>query len=255
MPHPFSIVTTAIQLFSDHRSSSQFLQFFHQVQNCSSLPMLRYNLFTYPCSSQLFSMTLTFTHLAFTLLNWPQLFSPLATSSTCPTFLTSAQPISLLCLSSPQMFSPSQPWPTFLNSSPCYRDASSTQKKFLHRTAFTQQTFTHSRLVHRKNTQKTFTQRNFLGKTHFCTEKPFPKTSICKEKLLHKTNSYTETLLHRKILQKANFCTDKFLHTANFCTEKLLHAANFYTEQFYTQKLLRTNKFPRRNFYAQQHFT
>ena len=47
LPHLFSIVTTDSQLFSDHLSSSQFLQLFSvNSQSCSISPLLSQTLFT-----------------------------------------------------------------------------------------------------------------------------------------------------------------------------------------------------------------
>ena len=87
--HPFSVVTTTSQRFSDHLSSSQFLQLFSTGSKLFHPSPSQLNSFhLFPAllnSSQLFSATLTSAHLAFTLLNLPQLFSPLATSSTLPT--------------------------------------------------------------------------------------------------------------------------------------------------------------------------
>ena len=86
LPHPFSIVTTTSQLFSDHLSSSQFSQLFSAALKVApSLPTLAQLFSAIPCSSQLFSTPLTSAHLVLTLLNSSQLFSPLATSSTLPT--------------------------------------------------------------------------------------------------------------------------------------------------------------------------
>ena len=81
LPHPFSIVTTTSQLFSDHLSSSQFSQLFSTaLKVVSSLPTSAQLFSPLPCSSQLFSTTLTSAHLVLTLLNSSQLVSTLLTS-------------------------------------------------------------------------------------------------------------------------------------------------------------------------------
>ena len=102
-------------------------------------------------------MTLTSAHLAFTLLNLPQLFSPPATSSTLPT----TSHLRSTHLSSFSHLKSSQLWPTLLT--PCHRDAY-TQSKLLHRKAFT-----HSKLLHTASffTQQPFTQRSFYAKQTF----------------------------------------------------------------------------------------
>ena len=77
-----------------------------------------------PCSSQLFSTTLTSARLAFTLLNLPQLFSPLATSSTLRTtsHLRSTHLTSFSAyLKSSHLLNSGQLFSTLLTS--CHRDA------------------------------------------------------------------------------------------------------------------------------------
>ena len=118
LPHPFSIVTTTSQLFSDHLSSSQFSQPFSTgLKVVPSLPTSAQLFSPLPCSSQRLSTNLTSAHLVF---NSSQLVSTLLTS--CHLFnsshlfsppLNSSHPF----LSSSQLFSPSQVWPTLLNSS------------------------------------------------------------------------------------------------------------------------------------------
>ena len=80
LPHPFSIAITTFQLFSDHLSSSQFLQLFSTaLKVVPSLPPSPQLFSPLPCSSQLSPMTSVFTRL-----NSPQLSLLLATSSTLP---------------------------------------------------------------------------------------------------------------------------------------------------------------------------
>ena len=67
LPHPFSIVTTASQLFSDHLSSSLCSSF----QSCSISPLLSSTLFT---SSLLFSTLPNDSHLCPPRLHSSQLF-------------------------------------------------------------------------------------------------------------------------------------------------------------------------------------
>ena len=166
--HPFSVVTTTSQLFSDHLSSSQFLQL------CATSSKL----FPPPFSAQLF-------HLFPALPNTSQRLSPLPTLpslfSTClnsshllpppqlfPPLLTSAQLISPLS----QLISNLLTFSTLANSSQLssppvtemltHRANLYTEK---HLQFYTQQAFTHSKLLHRETfTQKAFTQRSFYAK-------------------------------------------------------------------------------------------
>ena len=145
LPHPFSIVTTTSQLFSDHLSSSQFSQLFSTaLKVVSSLPTSAQLFSPLPCPSQLFSTTLTSAHLVLTLLNSSQLVSTLLTS--CHLFNSShlfSPPLnsSHLFLSSSQLFSPlansSELLPTFLSPSLVtgMREAFA-HSKLLHRTNF-----------------------------------------------------------------------------------------------------------------------
>ena len=90
LPHPFSIVTTASQLFSDHPSSAQFLQLISTaLKVVPSLPSSAQLFSPLPCSSQLSPTILTCAHFVFTLLN---------SSSTLPTS-------SHLCATHPTSFS------------------------------------------------------------------------------------------------------------------------------------------------------
>ena len=122
LPHSFSIVTTASQLFSDHLNSSQFLQLFSTaLKVVPSLLPLSSTLFT---SSLLFSTFPNDSHLCPPRLHSSQLLSTrFSSSSTLPTsshlrlrstHLTSS---SHLFLSPSQLFSPIQLWPALLNSS------------------------------------------------------------------------------------------------------------------------------------------
>ena len=104
LPHPFSIVTTASQLFSDHLSSSLCSSF----QSCSISPLLSSTLFT---SSLLFSTLPNDSHLCPPRLHSSQLF--FNSSHLFPPLRNSSH----LFLSSSQLFSPSQFWLALLNSS------------------------------------------------------------------------------------------------------------------------------------------
>ena len=101
LPHPFSIVKSASQLFSDHLSSS----ICNRSQSCSISPLLSSTLFT---SSLLFSTLPNDSHLCPPRLHSSQLAS---------TLLTSAQLISPLSQLVSRGISPSQLWPALLNSS------------------------------------------------------------------------------------------------------------------------------------------
>ena len=82
LPHPFSIVTTTSQLFSDHLSSFQFSKLFSTALKVVPSLLTSAHLFSpLLSSSQLFSTTLTSGHLVLTLLNSSQLFSPLVLST------------------------------------------------------------------------------------------------------------------------------------------------------------------------------
>ena len=117
--HPFSIATTASQLFSDHLNSSQFLQLFSTaLKVVPSLPPSAQLFSPLPCSSPLSPTTLTSAHLVFTLLNSSllasallQLFPLLLTSASAQLISPLSQPISTFLTystlaSSSQLFSP-----------------------------------------------------------------------------------------------------------------------------------------------------
>ena len=122
-------------------------------------------------------------------------------------------------------------------------------ENLLHTEAFTQQTFTHSKLSHRE----AFTQSGFYTQKKLYTQKPLHR-SFYTQKLLHTANLHTQQAFTQRI-----FCTQKHSHTtANFYTQQtctqhaftqrifytqsLFHAANFHTLPAFTQKSSCTQK-------------
>ena len=211
LPHPFSIVTTASQLFSEHLSSAQFLQLISTALKVVPSLLSSAQLFSpLPCSSQLPPTILTCAHLVFTLLNFSELISTLL--QLFPHLLPSAQLISPLS----QLISTLLTFSILASSSQLF---SPLVTKMLTQRA---SVFTHRKLLH----TEAFTQRSFYT-----------------EKLLHTARFYTQTLLHTEDFTQRSFYTQKLLHRASFPTEKLLHRASFVTE-----KLLHTEAFTHENF-------
>ena len=257
LPHPFSIVTTASQLFSEHLSSAQFLQLISTaLKVVPSLPSSAQLFSPLPCSSQLPPTILTCAHLVFTLLNSSklvstrlQLFPPLL--QLFPPLLTSAQLISPLSqlistlltfsilASSSQLFSPlvtkmltqraSFYTPQAFTHRSFYTEkllhtASFYTEKLLHTEAFTQRSFTY--------TQRTFTQsKKLCTQRSFYTEQALSQRSFYTQKLLH-----TEAFTHRSFYTPSLLHTQKLLHTKTFYTPKLLHREALTQRSFYTQK-------------------
>ena len=146
LPHPFSTVAPTSQLFSiltTFLSCSHFFSFLPTSAHLfSPLPRSLFStllnssqrLSPLPTSSQLFSTRLNSSTLLPPRLSSSHLFSPPLNSSH-------------LFLSSSQLFSPSQPWPTLLNSSHLLSQRClHTEQAFTRRSFHTQQAFTHSKL-------------------------------------------------------------------------------------------------------------
>ena len=181
-----------------------------------------------------------------------------------------------LFLSSSQLFSPSQLWPTLLNSSHLLSQRClDTQSKllhggafthskllhretFTHRSFYTQQAFPHSKLLHREafthsklSHGEAFTQRSSYTEQAFLQSKLLHREAFTQSKLLHTAKFYTEKLhikfLHKeKLLHREAFTQSKLFHSASLCTEKLLHR-----EAFTQSKLLQRIFFLHREDFAQ----
>ena len=223
-------MTTTFQLFSDHLSSSQFLQLFSTaLKVVPSLPPSAQLFSPLPCSSQLSLTTLTSAHLVFTLLNSSQLastllqlFPPLLTSASAQLISPLSQPISTFLTystlaSSSQLFSP--PVTRMLTQrASCY-----TEKHLHTASSCARQALTRSKL---------------LRKGSFCTEKLLHKASFCTEKLLHKEAFTQRSCYTQQAFAQRSSYTEKLLHTATFCTEKILQKAGMCTQNLLQETLL-----------------
>ena len=96
---------------------------------------------------------------------------------------------------------------------------------------FTQQAFTHSKLLQRE----AFTHRSFYTQKLLHRE-AFTQRGFNTQKLLHTAGFYTEKLLRREAFAHRNFYAQKRLRTANFHTEKPLHRETFTLRKVYAQK-------------------
>ena len=203
--HPFSKTISALLNFRN--SFQQLSKLFHLTWD---------QLFsTLPCSSQLLSTTLTSC-----LFNSSHLFSPPLNSSH-------------LFLISSQLFSPSQLWPTLLNSS------HPLSQRCLH----TEQAFTQRRIY----TQQALTQRSSY------TQKLSHPANFCTEKLLHTANYHTGEALHREAFTHSNFYTQQAFTQRSFYAKQVFAQRNFYIEKVHI-KLLHEDQLLHRRFYTEQTF-
>ena len=140
--------------------------------------------------------------------------------------------------------------------------------KLLFTTSFyTEQTFAHSELLHRKAfthksfyTQKllhkeAFTQRSFTQRSSY-TQQAFTHSKLLHREAFTQKSFYTQQavthskLSHREASTQRSFYTQKLLHTEAFTHRSLTHSKLLHKESF-TKRSLYTEK-SQRSFYPQK---
>ena len=256
----FSSHVTWAFLISYHLISAvlRFAQLFSTL--LSSPQLMSAHLMSFDPSSKLFSH----------LLSWSQLLSAVSPH------LSSSQ----RTLKSSQLFSGSKPAPNkdlgvkawdpyaFHREDLTHRSFDTETRKLLHRdretftqrqgslhtelgkllfttSFYTEQTFAHSELLHRKAfTHRSFYTQKLLHKEAFTPRSFTQRSSYTQQAFTH------SKLLHREAFTQKSFYTEELLHTASFHTEKHLHREASTHRSFYTQKLLHTEALHTASFYT-----
>ena len=101
------------------------------------------------------------------------------------------------------------------------------KKKPLHKTVFTQKTFTQKNFDTEKLVRTDCTKK-FLHTETF-TRKTLPRAAFTKK--FFRTEAFTQKSLRTTVFTRTLLHTDAFIYTTNFYTQKLVHTARFYTER------------------------